>query len=622
MHTTLLSLPFELQIAIFSYLDVNSIFVLSSLSHEFNNLAMCDSFYQTAIEKECILLKRCPDISRSDFVLYLQHHLGNASWKQLYKVLVVLPFLERRFLSMIDFNLLWKSHGDDQYLPRLIRLEMCIWMICSKFYALSSSVHDLEETIILGHHCFATLSQFFLLIIIKYCVPLLNSENPLCVDPTNFELIRGRVVAMLREWVSKNTHDILLNPPLCIAIRQFINFILAPHHKSQMEKTLQLISPTNVQKHIEHFSTTYNFMNSQSPNFRTEGAKIRTDESPSNLNNVNLDVSDVAEIPNPAGISNSAGISSFAEISNSSEISGENLLTISSAGEEEEGGEEDYEKRNINEVNFSNKSPFGNAGILRIPSMFSSSMDNCTLNILECDVEVVAQELAWFDWELYARVQISEVMDKSWRHVNKLIYSPNIVASIRWFNHVSFWVATEVLNFPKPKQRTQVLSTFMQIALKCYDLRDYHSVFSILAGLNMACIQRLHNSWSGMAKKLKDNFIRLSSFITGINGDFLAYKNILKTCELPAVPYLGCLLYDITFVLDTSENPKFPFIHLHKIAVMAKIVNEVARFQRVPYPCPVSLQYLGRLKNIKVLDAGELYRKSMELEPRRTSQTS
>lgn len=78
-HPSLVTLPFELKLVIFSYLDVNSVLSLSSLSHDFNSSTTCDEFYQYVVEKDCILLRLSS--FRGDFVTYLSHHLNHASWK-------------------------------------------------------------------------------------------------------------------------------------------------------------------------------------------------------------------------------------------------------------------------------------------------------------------------------------------------------------------------------------------------------------------------------------------------------------------------------------------------------------------------------------------------------------
>lgn len=76
---SLISLPFELKLVLLSFLDVNSVLTLSSISNDFNTFTMCDELYQYLFEKDCILLRLSS--SRDDFVHYLQRHLGHVSWK-------------------------------------------------------------------------------------------------------------------------------------------------------------------------------------------------------------------------------------------------------------------------------------------------------------------------------------------------------------------------------------------------------------------------------------------------------------------------------------------------------------------------------------------------------------
>jgi len=257
----------------------------------------------------------------------------------------------------------------------------------------------------------------------------------------------------------------------------------------------------------------------------------------------------------------------------------------------------------------------GSNGFYRFPPLFVSSVGSCIVDSQDIDIATLASELAEFDWKLFSRIRMAEYMDKAWRHKYKEILAPNIVATISWFNHVSFWVASEILKNNNPKQRADFLSRFIQLAASCFELRDYHAVFAIVGGLNMGCIHRLKATWENVPKKKREQFSGLTAFILGDKGEMVAYKNELKNASLPAVPYLGVLLHDITFIFDKSEVTKFPIVFSHKIEVMALLFAQAHKFQRVGYP-PTKQLYINQLRNAKVMENATLYRKSLELEPR------
>lgn len=64
----------------------------------------------------------------------------------------------------------------------------------------------------------------------------------------------------------------------------------------------------------------------------------------------------------------------------------DNDFTINNKTFQEEIEEGDTERRNINEINRNNITPFGNNGVVRYPPLFSASLENCHLNILECGI--------------------------------------------------------------------------------------------------------------------------------------------------------------------------------------------------------------------------------------------
>ena len=63
------------------------------------------------------------------------------------------------------------------------------------------------------------------------------------------------------------------------------------------------------------------------------------------------------------------------------------------------------------------------------------------------------------------------------------------------FNNVSRWVATEIVLAPNHRQRISVLRRFIRLAEEFLAINNFNSLLEVLAGLNLAPVQRLKRTW-------------------------------------------------------------------------------------------------------------------------------
>jgi hypothetical protein len=108
---------------------------------------------------------------------------------------------------------------------------------------------------------------------------------------------------------------------------------------------------------------------------------------------------------------------------------------------------------------------------------------------------------------------------------------------------------------------------------------------------------------------------------TDHSRNYADYRIALKRAPLPALPFLGLFLTDLTFTddgnPDTRNNGKL--INFDKYAKTAKIISDLVRYQ-VPYPLSEvgEIQdYLNQsIQDRGTRDAQDLYDLSLRLEPR------
>lgn len=253
------------------------------------------------------------------------------------------------------------------------------------------------------------------------------------------------------------------------------------------------------------------------------------------------------------------------------------------------------------------------------------------LTILDLHPEEVARQMTILDSNLFRNIKPQEFLNLGWTKADKDLRSPGILSMIASFNHITYWISSEILSQPDVKTRALVITRFICVAQKCLELNNFNGLMEIIAALNNSAIHRLYNTWELIPNRAIDIFNEISLLMNSNEGEgnFYAYREALKKSVPPIVPYLGLYLTDLTFLND--GNPEFAdnqkkLVNFMKMTKIGKVVRHITTYQQVPY-CLASVDFVqDYMKSYKVRSDDELYAQSTELEKRvpkaqRTSNT-
>ncbi|KAK3700096.1 hypothetical protein QZH41_015050, partial [Actinostola sp. cb2023] len=261
------------------------------------------------------------------------------------------------------------------------------------------------------------------------------------------------------------------------------------------------------------------------------------------------------------------------------------------------------------------------------------------------------REVTYRDIEVFKAIQPEELSSCGWAKKQKLNYAPHVVAFIRRFNHISFWVVREILNAKKLKTRVVVMSHFIKIAKKFFEMNNLHALKAIISGLQSVPVYRLDQTWENlivisnntqytiviiiviniilidMTSNLHHFFIQnlpkrehasFEKFVDLLseNENRIKLREYLSTVRLPCIPHLGMYLTDLTYV-DTmhpstggmdKERTKKVIAKLYCIPYPQKmndIIRIIAEFQQSDYgiiePQPHIQDYLKSMNYIEEL---------------------
>jgi hypothetical protein len=123
------------------------------------------------------------------------------------------------------------------------------------------------------------------------------------------------------------------------------------------------------------------------------------------------------------------------------------------------------------------------------------------IKLYKSDPRAVAEELTVLDGEMLRRIKPQELRNGAWMKKEKEQSAPNIMQLIQSFNRLALLTSTEVLAEETPQARAKVISAFIQIADKLYQLQNFNSLKAVLSGLQCTPIYRLQKTWSSVSSK-------------------------------------------------------------------------------------------------------------------------
>jgi len=224
------------------------------------------------------------------------------------------------------------------------------------------------------------------------------------------------------------------------------------------------------------------------------------------------------------------------------------------------------------------------------------------------------------DFMLCKAIEPKECLGMAWTKEDKETRSPNLLTMIRRFNHVSRWIAAELVAENNVRKRGKVLSHILHTLKYLQELNNFSAIFQIVAGLGNSSVHRLAKTFALLDSKDK-KMLEEMRFFTNPNKSWANYRNALHGANPPCVPFIGVFQTDLTFIED--GNPaKFSsgLVNFKKCRLVASVIAEIQQYQLKPYnltEVPSIMEYLtNSISTAQKLDDKRLWEMSLESEPR------
>ncbi|XP_058985426.1 ras-GEF domain-containing family member 1B [Musca domestica] len=207
--------------------------------------------------------------------------------------------------------------------------------------------------------------------------------------------------------------------------------------------------------------------------------------------------------------------------------------------------------------------------------------------------------------------------------LNDMKKTRNLESYVEWFNRLSYLTASEIVKYPKKKQRVRVIEYWIETARECFNIGNFNSLMAIIAGLNLAPISRLKKTWS----KVQSAKFSVLEHQMDPTSNFNSYRSTLKAAmwrsegateerERIIIPFFSLFVKDLYFLNEGCSN-RLPNNHINfeKCSQLAKQVMEFNEWKQVSCPFEKLSNVIAYLQNVPVLNENTLSMASFECEP-------
>ncbi|KAI8893365.1 ras guanine nucleotide exchange factor domain-containing protein [Globomyces pollinis-pini] len=252
------------------------------------------------------------------------------------------------------------------------------------------------------------------------------------------------------------------------------------------------------------------------------------------------------------------------------------------------------------------------------PPLLPKSLKRFTL--IDLDPLEVARQLTIMESNLFLKIMPIELMKQEWAKKNTTSLAVNVRAMTSLSTKITGWVVCTILQEADLKRRAFILKFFIKVAERCLMLNNFNTLLAIQSAFNSSTISRLKKTWELLSNKTRNLFESLRRS-TDHSRNFADYRAALKRSNLPALPFLGLFLTDLTFTDDGNPDLRNngKLINFDKYARTAKVITDLQKYQ-VPYAItevPEIQDYLIQSINDRgTRDVQDLYELSLRLEPR------
>jgi len=234
----------------------------------------------------------------------------------------------------------------------------------------------------------------------------------------------------------------------------------------------------------------------------------------------------------------------------------------------------------------------------------------------------LARQLTLVLFSVYEKIEHTEFFGQAWAKAETQAKSSNILKMINYFNGVTNWICVAILSERKVRHRAKIMEMFAKVAQDLKELNNFHALQAVITAFNSSPIGRLKWTKEKLSKRSKQTLYDVEQLMS-MQSSYKIYRETLKNCPPPAIPYIGVYLTDLVFIEDGNPDKIANRVNFSKQLYVHNVITTISKFQTLAYnfsPIPAIQQLITQSTATSTMTPeNQLYKISLEIEPRGAS---
>lgn len=162
-----------------------------------------------------------------------------------------------------------------------------------------------------------------------------------------------------------------------------------------------------------------------------------------------------------------------------------------------------------------------------------------------------ARQLTLFEFDLFRRVQPSELVGCAWTKDNREKMSPNLMRMMSFSTSLGLWLQKQIVETMHFDERVALVCRLLEIMQVLQELNNFAGVLEIVGVMKSSAIHRLELTKSKVPVKLMTALEAASDLH---DGHHKKYISMLKSINPPCVPFLGVYLTNVVYFEEGNQD--------------------------------------------------------------------
>lgn len=203
----------------------------------------------------------------------------------------------------------------------------------------------------------------------------------------------------------------------------------------------------------------------------------------------------------------------------------------------------------------------------------------------------IARQLTILEFEAFSKVQSIELI--VFTHGNRRM-CPNLNSIIRRAEDLADWTTALIL---RNGSQAQLFTKMISVAKYLLLFKNFQTLQGLITGIMSPLFSALHQPKSGVSPKSLETLERLKR-ATPSRENVVTYRADLRTLYPPCIPSISLCIESLQDLHGHGFVSNAGIIQFHQLRELARLQDDIAKFQAHPYPFnPVS--QVARLLQIK-----------------------